>query len=92
MLISSNRYFCSYKNLTFREKDISSWKTMSEWSIIVKIWSNVFEILFEEEKDVRLVWYLFIQINYIVCVINSSHIGVTPRMKSSRSTFAFVSP
>lgn len=41
---------------------------MSEWSVIIKIWSNVFEVLFEEEEDVRLVWYLFILISYL-CVL-----------------------
>ncbi|KAG1049013.1 hypothetical protein G6F43_008637 [Rhizopus delemar] len=43
-----------YKNFVFRKNDIGSWKTMSEWSVIIKIWSNVFEVLFEEEEDVRL--------------------------------------
>ncbi|KAI8979883.1 hypothetical protein BDB01DRAFT_797874 [Pilobolus umbonatus] len=45
-----------YKNFVFKKNNIDSWKTMSELSVIIKIWSNVFEVLFEEESDIRLVW------------------------------------
>ncbi|CEG73464.1 hypothetical protein RMATCC62417_08843 [Rhizopus microsporus] len=45
-----------YKNFVFKKNDVKSWKTMSEWSIIIKLWVNIFEILFEEEDGISLVW------------------------------------
>ncbi|CEG84776.1 hypothetical protein RMATCC62417_18533 [Rhizopus microsporus] len=45
-----------YKNLVFKKSGIDSWKTMSEWSIIIKLWASIFEILFEEEYGISLVW------------------------------------
>ncbi|KAI9487113.1 MAG: hypothetical protein EXX96DRAFT_627818 [Benjaminiella poitrasii] len=45
-----------YKVFVFKANDIDSWKTVSEWTLIIKMWANTFEILFEEEDDVSLVW------------------------------------
>ncbi|CEP19348.1 hypothetical protein [Parasitella parasitica] len=44
-----------YKNLTTRKKILESWRTLSEWSSIVKIWSDLFEVAFEE-TNVELIW------------------------------------
>lgn len=32
------------------------WRKISEHSIIIKLWSYLFEALFEEESDIELVW------------------------------------
>lgn len=41
--------------MTTRKKILESWRTLSEWSSIVKIWSDLFEVAFEE-TDVELIW------------------------------------
>lgn len=47
-----------YKLIIHREDDIKSWRSMSEWSNIVKIWANVFETTFEQTvtKGLRAVF------------------------------------
>jgi hypothetical protein len=34
---------------------LDSWKALFEWSSIVKIWSDLLEIVFEE-TDIELIW------------------------------------
>lgn len=43
-----------YKGYVFKKND--EWRGMSEYSIIIKLWSSIFETLFEEESDIRLLW------------------------------------
>ncbi|KAL0074507.1 hypothetical protein F4703DRAFT_1798956 [Phycomyces blakesleeanus] len=44
-----------YNLLSHKKDDIQRWKTMSECSLIIKIWSNIFETLFEG-SIVNLIW------------------------------------
>lgn len=37
-------------------KKYQDWKSMSEYSIIIKSWSYLFETLFEEESDIEFAW------------------------------------
>lgn len=43
-----------YKGYVFKKND--EWRGMSEYSIIIKLWSFIFETLFEQESDIRLLW------------------------------------
>lgn len=44
-----------YNLLTHKKKDLENWKQFSEWSGIIKLWANIFEILFED-TEINLLW------------------------------------
>ncbi|KAG1468509.1 hypothetical protein G6F56_003792 [Rhizopus delemar] len=44
-----------YKVLSHENSILAKWKSASEWTLIVKIWSNIFESLFEDTA-IDLVW------------------------------------
>lgn len=43
-----------YKGYVYSKND--RWRDMSEYSIIIKLWSFIFETISEEESNIRLLW------------------------------------